>query len=331
VARLGFRLCGRPLGTGAVLYYHRVAAPAADPLLLAVSPPRFSAQLEVLRRRAHVVPLVDLAEALAAGRSIRKHVALTFDDGYADVLTAALPLLERHEVPVTVFVTTGNAATGQAFWWDELEHLVLRPPRLPSPVELTLDGRRHRWVPGDDGPVPAPWSVAARGPRGPRQRMYLDLMRLLRPLASTERERALLELRALTGGATPAADRPLARAEVERLAASPLVTLGAHTISHPALAGLPPAAQRDEIRGSKRWLEEVSGRPVPAFAYPFGEPRDYTSTTVAQVHEAGFAVACTTQPGAVWRGVDRLRLPRLVVRDWDSETFGRILRSWLGS
>lgn len=77
-----------------VLLYHRVARPGVDPFDLCVAPDRFAEQLELLRRTHRLATLSEIREATRAGRSVRGWVALTFDDGYRDNLTAALPILE---------------------------------------------------------------------------------------------------------------------------------------------------------------------------------------------------------------------------------------------
>jgi peptidoglycan/xylan/chitin deacetylase (PgdA/CDA1 family) len=112
------------------------------------------------------------------------------------------------------------------------------------------------------------------------------------------------------------------------LAASDLMTLGSHTRTHPVLSALPPAVQRDEILGGKRDLEDVAGRRVQSFAYPYGRRTDYSDETVALVREAGFACACANVAGAVDASADGFELPRLEVRDWDGEEFGRRLSGW---
>jgi len=115
--------------------------------------------------------------------------------------------------------------------------------------------------------------------------------------------------------------RALSPGEVIELAAGGLVEIGAHTVTHPALAELPAAAQRSEIEGSKTSLEEILGHTVTSFAYPYGSPGHYTAETTAIVKEAGFGSACSGPAGLVWRGADPFQLPRFSMRDWDGAAF----------
>jgi peptidoglycan/xylan/chitin deacetylase (PgdA/CDA1 family) len=90
-----------------ILMYHRVSA-SAGPDQLNVHPTRFEAQMAALARgRGRVLALDAALDALDAGQLRRGDVVVTFDDGYLDNLTEALPILQRHGIPATIFVTTG--------------------------------------------------------------------------------------------------------------------------------------------------------------------------------------------------------------------------------
>jgi peptidoglycan/xylan/chitin deacetylase (PgdA/CDA1 family) len=294
---------GRP-GVGIVLMYHRVAEPRDDPWGLCVSPCRFAEQMEALARGARTVPLAALPEAVAAGRAA---VAVTFDDGYADNLSAALPVLERHGIPATVFLATGWVGRPREFWWDELLWLVSAAPPRAGPVGLTLDG------------APCDWDGAAG-----REWLYRALWRRLRSLPYAEQQAALDALAAWAGlpRVVRPSHRPLSADEAARLAASPLVEVGAHTVTHPPLAELPAARRAVEIAESQAACEAVAGRPVTSFAYPYGS---YDAQSLETVRTAGFARGCTTVGGAVTRGAAPLALPRVAVGDWDGETLARRL------
>jgi peptidoglycan/xylan/chitin deacetylase (PgdA/CDA1 family) len=317
-----------------ILLYHRVAEPPSDPHLLCVTPRHFAEHLEVLRERGRLVRLPELAGALRDGvPPPGRSVAVTFDDGYADNLCNAKPLLERYGVPATVFVTTGYLDRAEEFWWDELERLLLQPGRLPDVLRLRVNGRTFRWELGEAACCSADsyrrhcrWNVLEDDP-GLRQSCFRSLCRLLRPLAERQRQGVLGRLRAWAGVGPEG--RPTHRAltpqEVVRLADGSLVEVGAHTVTHPMLAARPAPEQRAEIRQSKACLEEILGRPVVTFAYPYGSREDYTAETVAGVREAGFLCACSNFAGLAAPDTDRFQLPRVMVMDWDGEVFARRL------
>ena len=128
-----------------ILLYHRVADVTSDPQLLCVSKTHFAEHLEYLRRHYHPMSLQDLKTAISAGKIPRYGVVVTFDDGYADNLWNAKPILERYDVPATVFVTTGYVGQNREFWWDDLERLLLLPEKLPEKLELNINGELHEW------------------------------------------------------------------------------------------------------------------------------------------------------------------------------------------
>lgn len=90
----------------AILMYHSVGKNDA---FFTVSPETFERQLASLkRRRISVIPLPELVDRLLAGKPVGGCVAITFDDGYRDTYTEALPRLARERFPTTVFLATGG-------------------------------------------------------------------------------------------------------------------------------------------------------------------------------------------------------------------------------
>lgn len=311
----------------AILMYHRVAPKGVDPWGLCVTPEHFAQQLEVIRRRGSPVRLRELAEALRTGRVPDRAVAVTLDDGYANNLYEAKPLLERYDTPATVFVTTAYLESAREFWWDELIRAVLEPARLPDALVLAIGGVTRRW---ELGPEPGNGG-ADRSPNSPRLAFYLALREALRPLSHGDRQAALDALLAWAGTA-PAyrpTHRPLQRRELATLENGGLVDIGAHTATHPVLPAHPVEVQREEIRRSKVDLEAALGHPVEAFAYPFGE---YSQQTIGLVRQAGFSWACgCNEPESVWWRSDGFELPRFKVEDWSGPQFERRLVQWLKS
>jgi peptidoglycan/xylan/chitin deacetylase (PgdA/CDA1 family) len=317
-----------------VLLYHRLGAPSPDPQLLSVSEKHFAEHVQLLSQSCVPLRLADVVTAAVDGRAPAGAVALAFDDGYADNLLAAKPLLEGAGVPATVFVASGYVRDAVPFWWDELERLVLWPGRLPSVLTLPVGDEELSWNLGEDAEY-APacaaerngWTVLDPAEPGERQRVYRALCERLRVLDHAERGHALERLRSLAEPEAPADElpRPLTVGEVEQLADGDIVEVGAHSVTHPSLARLPLDRQRQEVHASKRQLEELVGAPVASFAYPFGGYDDFDHRTVRVVQEAGFERACANLPGRLTQRTDPFRIPRLVVRDWTGDELARRL------
>jgi peptidoglycan/xylan/chitin deacetylase (PgdA/CDA1 family) len=309
-----------------ILLYHRIAECLPDPHLLCVTPQHFAEHLDVLARWGAPLALRDLTAGLRVGRIPARGVVLTFDDGYADNLTRALPSLERARIPATIYASAGYLQGGEPYI-DELQRLILERQDLPPEFGLHLGCTEYRWnakvshlAAPADADFPA-WPDSAR------ERIYLEMCEILRGLNAVERERVMRELRESLGSQAPPPTRRLMLSgdELRRLAAHPLIEIGSHAVNHVVLASLEPGAQADEIGHGIRLLEEALGRKVESFAYPYGSPWDVGRRTIEMVRELGLREACANTPGQVVRGSDPYWLPRFLVRDWDGAEFERQL------
>lgn len=322
-----------------ILLYHRVCQLDTDPQLLAVTPERFAGHLDLLRTQYKPVSLSELAICLK-NRSIKRGmVAVTFDDGYADNLQNAKPLLERYEIPATVFVTAGFIGSQREFFSDELDRLFLQVGTLPRTGSVLLNGTRVDWDLGDESEYAdgrfrkqSAWNLLSVGDLSPRQTAYRKLCGLIRDLSPEARERALDGLRAWAGREPEGREthRTLTAPEVRDLAQDGRITIGAHCMTHPRLSSLPPDRQRAEIADSRKVLTDILAQEVHFFSYPFGSRADYTSETVALVRDSGFEAACSAFAGDVQSGADVFQLPRVIVRNWPTAQFGQVMRRWLG-
>ncbi len=293
-----------------ILMYHRVA-PAADDLWgIAVGPERFAEQIEALKRVRQVASLDEVLAWMDHGQpGSRPLAAVTFDDGYHDAFTTALPILERQDCPATVFVATGLVGTDKAFWWDELVRLILSAPPSAPPLTLTFGQKPMTWLVADD--------------LSERRRLCRRLRRRLRDLEPFHIETHLDAISAWSGvpRGAPESDRAMTPDEVHRLGQG-LVTIGAHTVRHPSLPTLAPQAQLDEIAASRTACEAWTGKPVDHFAYPFGH---YDRTSVLAARAVGFRSTCATTPGVVRPWTDPHRLPRIVPGVMDGEALTKLL------
>jgi peptidoglycan/xylan/chitin deacetylase (PgdA/CDA1 family) len=323
-----------------ILLYHRIRpGSSCDPYALGVTPEHFAEHLQLLRKHGRPMGLQQLVEALRYGNLPRRAVVVTFDDGYADNLNLARPLLERHDVPATVFVTAGYLGQGCEFWWDELDRLLLQPGTLPELLRLEINGIRHQWELGsvtsyDDSAsrTHCNWHYAMTTDPTPRHQIFRVLYRELLVMPHQQRRSTLESLRTWAGAEATAraSHRILSQEEVVRLAEGGLVEIGAHTMTHPVLGSLSRAGQAEEIRGSKDQLEDILGHTVTSFAYPYGTRarNDYTPETVELVRDAGFACGCSNLATPVHQGSDTYQLSRATVKDWDGERLAERLQAW---
>lgn len=290
-----------------ILMYHRVASPRIDPWGLCVSPEHFNAQIERIARRlvATMDDVVDRPDEVTG----QERVVVTLDDAYTDTVDHVLPSLGRHQVPCTVYVMTAGIDADRSCWWDRLADLV-----VGAPAEVTDRLRDHDLV-GD---------IADLDEIDPLEALHLGLWRTLLERDPAGRHEAIATIEAVAGRRASPDSELLDRHGVEVLAAADLVTIGAHTVTHPALPLLSEPERRDEISRSASTLADITGEQVRHFAYPYGR---YDDATVATACELGFASAVTTDPDRVSPRPDLHRLPRVQVPDLDGDRFDR----WLDS
>lgn len=295
-----------------VLVYHQIRDPGPDGAELAVHPDRFAAHLDVLAQRAEVVPLSRIRDRVRG----RPRVAVTFDDGYLDNVETAAPMLAARGVPATCFVTGWALDADREFWWDELEHLLGPATGGPAgPFETVLAGRRLR--------------VDLRDASARRRAATAITLRCYR--AAPDEIRATMDALAQHLGVRLAMcdrHRHAGDAGIARLAAVPGITVGAHTVRHPALTAIPASARDAEIREGKRRLEALLGRAVTQFAYPFGHAASFDEACERAVASAGFELACRNEPGRVTTRTDPFRIPRCAVGDWSGAEFETRLDRW---
>jgi peptidoglycan/xylan/chitin deacetylase (PgdA/CDA1 family) len=316
-----------------ILLYHRIAELDRDPQLLAVTPHNFAAHLDVLREFATFAPLAEVVRARLSVSSY-KRAAITFDDGYADNLHFASPILHRQGVPATVFAAAAGLANTREFFWDDLDRIFLSANRLPQTLQLTIGantvnldlGQDHTYTGGHED-----WDVTH--PKNPtlRHAAYKTLCNLLHNATVAQRQAALDQIHHWSNLSPEprASHRMMTPSQLRALTATGLIDVGAHTVNHPLLRVESRQGQPLDIPQSKATLESILDRPVSTFAYPFGGRRDYTMDTIAAVHHAGFDLACSNFPGQLQPALDPFQLPRFLVRNWSADEFRVRLSTWI--
>lgn len=294
------------------LYYHRVNSLELDYNLLCVSPIKFRQQMLYLKHNYQIVRFEEDWSMLDSDA-----VAITFDDGYLDNLEYALPVLEELEVPATVFISTGTMGQDRELWWDELELLLLEGREFPSQFDLCDDHFGYQW---DTSTLEY------------RKNCYAGLHHLMKNYISFEkRENWLWQLWRWRGlKRTPRENyRTLSRTDCKELAKSKMVSIGAHTISHPSLGSLSRESQEFEIKTSIEKISQIVNRKITLFSYPFGKlESDFNQDTIEICRKHGICKAASTE-SALWKpSTDPYKIPRKVARDWGLSEFDKKIKDY---
>ena len=279
------RRTGGDAPTLVIVRHHRVYDDAEQPLYrLGVAASVLRAQLRWLAAEG-LAPVTVAAGLRHLENGHGPRVAMTFDDGYRDNVTRALPLLRDAGAGATFYLTAGLIEQRRAPWWDVLAHALehARAPRLER---------------ADGAPLPLA-SFADR------RRALAALTPTLR-LAPAERDARLAALRSSLGVAEPAPCALATWDEAHALGDAGM-EVGAHTLTHPHLSLLDEPAQQQEIAGSVELVEARLGVRPAGLAYPGG---DHDARTIAIARAAGLAHAVTTHAGVNDAATPRLALWR---------------------
>ena len=327
LASVAHRLPGRR-PRAVVLVYHRVGERRLDPWRLTVDPEIFAGQMETLARDWSPLSLAELVEGFGRRRLPERAVAVTFDDGYADNLEVAAPILLEHGIPATLFVATDLIDSGMP-WWDELASLLLEPGRLPATLTLSSGN-------GDQWPIPPvadetrsaastllPWDAE----RGTRLRAFYEVWLALRGLDAQTREAALDEIAAWADAPRPSGRVLLTWEQLRQFAALSGFELGAHTLTHPVLPSCSHEDARAEIAGSADRLRARAGVEVEQFAYPFGA---WSPSVARLVADLGFSAAYTTDGSAISWSSSPYALARVPAEAQAPGDFARFLTELAG-
>ena len=269
--------------------HHRVlplpdeAMHCGDVELVSATPEQFAWQVEYLARHFEPVTCRQIADALDGRASLpRRAVAITFDDGFADLVEHALPILQRARVPATVFVASDYVNSREPFWFDLVAQVIRTAPAGTIRLPPVADG-----IPADD---------SARS----RARSAYDVLKWLKSCPDQERLAFLGALHDqhadLVAAVSPALGRALSWEQLRELSASG-IEIGAHSASHPCLARLDAVKLHRELVEPKREIEARLGIECPSVAYPFGGAQAFTDAVMEAVAGAGYRIGVTYVPG----------------------------------
>ncbi|MBL93212.1 MAG: hypothetical protein CMH56_15540 [Myxococcales bacterium] len=263
----------------------------------------FPNQLErLLQEVCKHMPILYLGEAMAmlrAGKVLdRSYAVLTFDEGYRSSLDAALPILEKLNVPATFFLCSAHLEQDQTLMWDEEVHGLLA---TISPAHLSL-----------------PWMdrQLATYPAEEAYQTGLDLLKHLINLSDEKREQRMATLRELApeGPRPSMIDQHVDLQSLRELADHPLLTFGAHGHTHAPLLSLAPDRLINELHQCRQILRDACGKSyVDVLSFPFGHQKQLAPELLQRAMEVGFLGAMHADEGVARPGDHIYALPRLLL------------------
>ena len=281
----------RPIfaGVGVIFMLHHVR-PRRDGAFqpnhhLEVEPEFLRAMLAHLRNLdVDIVTLDEAHQRLQARKFARRFACFTLDDGYRDNRDFALPVMREYDAPLAVYVTSDFAEGTGRLWWVALERAIAKA----TSIEVPIGGVTTRL----DASTPAAKQAAF-------DRMH-DWLRALPTEHDMQREISALCTRHGVDETPIARELCMSWEELKAFADDPLVTIGAHTITHCNLARQSEATASFELATSRTRIEAALQRPVLHLAYPYGDRIAAGRREFRLAKAAGFKTAVTTRPGMIF-------------------------------
>lgn len=269
----------------AILNYHRIETPGEN--IVASFRPNFSAsvkafeeQMDYITRNYNVVSLERFLSWQSDGESLPEFpLMITFDDGYRDNLTTALPILKKHGLPAVIFLTSGHIGVSQGFYWDisaqYFFHSKKRSASLPHLGEKA-------------------WADESA-----RLSVISEWVEALKRISEADKQAAMQALSSILEVEVPSEtfNGVMLSWDEARSMISEGIAFGAHTVSHPILTRVSLEQAEHEMAESKKQIEEKLGIPVRTIAYPNGQKSDISPALEKAAEKVGFQAAFSLMPG----------------------------------
>lgn len=256
----------------------------------------FEQQVSYLSRNYNVISLDEVVERVKKGYSLRRCVAITFDDGFEDNYLNAYPVLKKHNVPATIFLTTGCVENGRAPWFIRLRYVFMKTTKTHLDFHVngttfssSMKTEEQRFLASD--------KVMNYFKNCPGD----EILSLLEKLCNELGVREFQELNGMM----------LKWDQIKEMSRNG-ISFGAHTVNHPILTQIPLDNVKKEIQNSKEAIEGRLEKPVSSFAYPFGKKGQYGPQILPILVRLGFKYAVTTEARPNTHTVNLFELNRSV-------------------
>jgi peptidoglycan/xylan/chitin deacetylase (PgdA/CDA1 family) len=294
-------------GYGSILAYHRIFPNSYIPdqrssfYRLGITESLFEEHIRYITQHHNCLTFNDAASFMQNRTLPKDCVMITFDDGYKDNMNIALPIMEKYKVPFTVYVCTGFIDKKASLWWYEVESIIMRL----KTIDIKLGVHTFK-----------------RDLNEAFEKISLieEVNNIFKTSSIQDQTKYIEQFRAISDLKFTYHKDFLTWDELRAFSKHPLVTIGAHTVHHPALACLNPNEMHEEIFLSKIRLEEELRIPVNHFAFPFGKKPQCSLREFQTCKELQFATASTTRFGHLQKEhfAAPYSLPRIAIDYHDS-------------
>jgi peptidoglycan/xylan/chitin deacetylase (PgdA/CDA1 family) len=295
-------------GRGHILMLHRVIPSSGkerihNHLSLEISPEQLENIIDFFKRKDYSFISLDNLPAWLENnhKTSKKFLIFTFDDGYKDNLDYAYPVLKKHNIPFTIYITSSFPDGHAIIWWYILEDLILNNNKIQftfSNGSVNINCHNH----------------------SNKERAFTYIRGLITRLDDKNLEKDLAGLFFKYGFNTHKYNRELTLNwnEIYELSKDPLVTIGAHTLNHYNLCNLSDKQSFNEIKESQRLIEHNINIKVKHFCYPLGK---YGTREIEYVKKSNYLTATTTETANIfYNHLDHLlALPRITINALTNE------------
>lgn len=301
------------MGQTVVLLYHRVETLLDDYNYQAVTPDNFRTHINFLKNNYQIITPDEIYNDIETDED---RIVITFDDGYYDFYTNAMPILKEYNVPATLFVSTENIDKPFENWTDNILRIIFS--EHSGSISIM------------DEKINNKWNVTTIKER---KAFYQDIRKLFLQMDKKDRDRytRVLENWANVKHEGRIDRRILRSDEIYNISKENFITLGSHTCSHPSLRCLEEEEQIKEIVESKKILEEIIKNKIKYFSYPFGSRDHYSEKTIEIVKHAGYKMAFSVSNSTVGTEKNCYEIPRCPVGNYGETEFESLISNIFSS
>lgn len=261
-----------------ILTYHSINYPSRDlPIdedVISCSPELFDLEMQFCKKYFTPITFSTLKKCLLQQERLPKMpLIITFDDGYKDNFTYALPVLNKYEIPATIFLATGYIGESKLFWWDEITYILNNYNK--SELHIEINHTKH---------------ILGFKTTREKRKSIRHLRRILKFFPNNQREDIIRYLASLSNLNEKKFDVVLNWEDIKLMAARG-IEFGSHSVTHSIMSMLSDEELKKELSESKKSIERHTDKEVIAFSYPYGTAKDFHSKMEDFLKAAGYSFA----------------------------------------